>query len=207
LTLLRTRKSLNASASRDSQPFISSGKWLYCNRRPLAFLLTFFRSSGVKQDYTGGRSEETITSWIKKKTGPPSAPVTGEELAAKKSTLKRAVVYIGALEGDLYNAHIAAAKNPSLADTFEFLHTSDAVGADYGLTGTGIVVLRNFDEPVLAYAGDATAAGLADFVSSKATPRLINFDEDSIDPIFGKKADAIFLFSNEEGKGYQQVFE
>ena len=161
----------------------------------------------MRSDYTGGRTEDTIVNWIKKKTGPPSEQITGDQLAVKKGNVKKAVVYIGPLEGDLYNIHIATAKNPTLADSFEFYHTSDAVGADYGLTGAGVVVLRNFDEPLLTYTGDATEAGLTEFVSSKVTPRLINFDEDSIDPIFGKKADAIFLFSNEEGKGYQQVFE
>ena len=151
----------------------------------------------MRSDYTGGRTEDTIVNWIKKKTGPPSEQITGDQLAVKKGTVKKAVVYIGPLEGDLYNIHIATAKNPTLADAFEFYHTSDAVGADYGLTGAGVVVLRNFDEPLLAYTGDATEAGLTEFVSSKVTPRLINFDEDSIDPIFGKKAPAIFLFSNE----------
>ena len=161
----------------------------------------------MRSDYTGGRTEDTIVNWIKKKTGPPSEQITGDQLAVKKGTVKKAVVYIGPLEGDLYNIHIATAKNPTLADAFEFYHTSDAVGADYGLTGAGVVVLRNFDEPLLAYTGDATEAGLTEFVSSKVTPRLINFDEDSIDPIFGKKAPAIFLFSNEKDQSYQQVFE
>lgn len=93
-----------------------------------------------------------------------------------------------------------------MADVFEFFHTSDAVGADYGLTEAGIVVLRNFDEPLLTYSGEATAAGITEFVKSKQVPRLINFDEDSIDPIFGKKAPAIFLFSNEKDQEYQKIF-
>lgn len=164
-------------------------------------------SNGQRSDYTGGRNEETIVNWIKKKTGPPSSEITGEQLAIKKLSVKKAVVYIGPQDSELFAIHKAVAKNPAVADVFEFYHTSDAVGADYGLTEAGIVVLRNFDENLLTYSGEATEAALTDFVKSKVTPRLINFDEDSIDPIFGKKAPAIFLFSNESGKDYQKVFE
>lgn len=52
-------------------------------------------SNGQRSDYTGGRNEETIVNWIKKKTGPPSSEITGEQLAIKKLSVKKAVVYIG----------------------------------------------------------------------------------------------------------------
>lgn len=70
----------------------------------------------------------------------------------------------------------------------------------------GIVIVRNFDEQLTTYEGEATKEALVAFAKSKTTARLINFDEDSIDPIFTKKNPAIILFSNESGKDYQQKF-
>lgn len=125
----------------------------------------------------------------------------------KKTQVKKAIAYIGPLEGKLFEMHMAAAKTASLADTYEFFHTSDeSAFGDFDLSAPGIVVLRNFDEPILHYTGERTESALIEFAKSKTTARLINFDEDSIEPIFGKKAPAIFLFSNESGKEYQKVF-
>ena len=133
--------------------------------------------------------------------------MTGEALKEKSGKVKRAVAYIGPLEGDLFEAHMAAAKNVSLADSFEFYHTSDAdVAEHFGLSGSGIVILRNFDDGVTPYTGAHTAEALGDFAKTLISPRLINFDEDSIDPIFGKKASAIMLFSNEKDTAYHKVF-
>lgn len=163
--------------------------------------------NGQRSDYTGGRNEATILSWIKKKTGPPSEALTAAALRDKKTQVKKAIAYIGPLEGKLYELHQTAAKNPSLSDTFEFFHTSDenAFG-DFDLSAAGIVIMRNFDEPLVHFEGEHTDHGLLEWAKSKTTPRLINFDEDSIEPIFGKKSPAVFLFSNESGKEYHKVF-
>lgn len=145
--------------------------------------------------------------WIKKKTGPPSEQVSGADLVGKKTTVKKAIAYIGPLDTELFAAHNAAAKDPAVADAFEFLHTSDeSVAGDFGLSGPGIVIIRNFDENLTTYSGDATKEAIVAFAQSKLTPRLINFDEDSIDPIFGKKNPAIILFSNEKDQEYQKTF-
>jgi len=84
--------------------------------------------------------------------------------------------------------------------------SADAVAADFGLDGSGVVVIRNFDEALSAYSGAATKEALTAFAEGLQTPRLVNFDEDAIDPIFGKKNPAIILFSNESGKDYQEVY-
>jgi hypothetical protein len=96
--------------------------------------------------YNGGRTEDTIVQWIKKKTGPPSEQLTGEALVAKIGAVKKAVAFVGATDSALFAAHVAAAKDPSIAESFEFYHTTDeTVAADLGLSGPGLVVIRNFD--------------------------------------------------------------
>ena len=104
--------------------------------------------------------------------------MTGEALKEKNGKVKRAVAYIGPLEGDLFEAHMAAAKNVSLADSFEFYHTSDAdVAEHFGLSGSGIVILRNFEEPVLRYTGPKNRTKLVEFIVKYSKPALTNFDQ------------------------------
>ena len=68
---------------------------------------------------------------------------------------------------------------------FYFYHTTDeTVAADLGLSGPGLVVIRSFDAQLTAYSGDANKESIVAFVASKASPILINFSEDDIEPIF-----------------------
>jgi len=163
--------------------------------------LKFFRG-GNATEYNGGRNEAAITGWIKKKTGAPSEVVSGTQFLQRKDKAKKAIAYIGPLSGAEFEAHQAAAKS-DLADVFEFFHTSDTVT---GFDGHGVWVLRSFDEPVLKFTGDANASALEAWARSKQTAKLINFDEESIDPIFGQKKHALMLFSNENNQNYQKVF-
>ena len=64
-----------------------------------------FCSNGQKSDYTGGRTEDTILSWIKKKTGPPSEQLSGDAMKAKKGAVKKAIAYVGPLEGEVFEMH------------------------------------------------------------------------------------------------------
>ena len=47
----------------------------------------FFYRNGEKTDYTGGRTSDTIVSWILKKSGPPSTQVTCATLKEKLENL------------------------------------------------------------------------------------------------------------------------
>jgi len=86
------------------------------------------------------------------------------------------------------------------------MHTDDvSVFEHFGMSGAGIVVLRNFDEPVVHFSG-SSVGDLKNFASSHSNARLINFDEDSIEPIFGKKQNAVMLFSNDKDADYHRVF-
>lgn len=90
---------------------------------------------------------------------------------------------------------------------WEFVNTTDeTVAASFGMTAGGIVVVRNFDTQFSPYTGGATAAEITAFAATLQTPVLINFDDNAIEPIFGKKNAALILFSNEKDQAYQTVF-
>jgi hypothetical protein len=45
------------------------------------------------------------------------------------------------------------------------------------------------------FKNDFTSEHITEFLSTSSVPTLIDFSEEYIDPIFGKKNPAIFLFS------------
>ena len=52
-------------------------------------------SNGEKQEYTGGRTKDTIVSWVLKKSGPPSTKVTCDALKSKVADSKFVIAYFG----------------------------------------------------------------------------------------------------------------
>jgi len=74
------------------------------------FPTLYFFKNGEKTDYTGGRTTDTIVSWILKKSGPPSTQVTCAALKEKVEANKFVIAYFGAESESLYtDAHVAYA--------------------------------------------------------------------------------------------------
>lgn len=133
--------------------------------------------------------------------------MTGSELNIKHNTVKKAIVYIGPLEGALYDLHQEASNVTEISDVWEFMHSDDlTVLPEFHLTKPGIIVLRNFDEPMLEYTGFTDLVSFKEFTEKKKQPRLIDFSEEFIEPIFGKKQTAIYLFSNSNITPYEAIF-
>lgn len=158
-------------------------------------------------DYTGGRTEDTIVNWIKKKTGPVSQDVTCDEMATKTAADKFALSYFGAFEGEMYDAFMAIANDPHWSEKAAYYHTSDPTcSGDWGATAPGIGLTRQFDEPRLGYEGKADAEEIALWARAASVPTLMVFSEDYIEPIFADHNPAVFLFTEEDGADYQNVF-
>jgi hypothetical protein len=104
--------------------------------------------------------------------------VTASALAAKKGNVKKAIAYVGPLEGKLFDLHIEAAKSPALADTYEFYHTSETSAFDeFDMSGAGIVVLRNFDTMVVHYRGEHELEAFTTWARAQANPTFKTYDE------------------------------
>jgi protein disulfide-isomerase A1 len=164
-------------------------------------------SHGVKTDYTGGRTQDTIVSWIKKKTGPVSQEVDCQTMQEKAAADKLAMHYFGELSGSMFDAFMEVANDVVLGEKAAFYHTTDSECASHwGASANGIALTRNFDEPKVAYTGDANGEAVATWMKSSSVPTLMVFSEDFIEPIFADHNPALFLFTEEEGTDYQGVF-
>jgi protein disulfide-isomerase A1 len=92
--------------------------------------------NGKDQEYTGGRDEATIVSWIIKKTGPPSHEATCDELKTHIADNKFVIVHFGQETDAARAAHLGFA---STNDKFRFFHNSDAdCASQYGSTGISL---------------------------------------------------------------------
>lgn len=169
-----------------------------------------FFNQGQATEYNGGRTADTIYSWVMKKTGPSSTEVSCDQLK-DKATAKLNLAYFGDLEGYDFEAFMAASRNPAIADDFEFFHTSDKdCAASFSTSAPGLALIRTFDDSPLSYvATDGEPMAVSDilsFASSNSVPTLITFSEEYIDPIFGKRNPALMLFADNEDAEYSKIF-
>ena len=111
----------------------------------------FFRN-GQKQEYSGGRTKDTIVSWIMKKTGPVSQEISCGSVASMTSENKLSLVYFGSFEGEMYDSFINVAGGD---EKFTFMHTSGDCASAHGAQIGSVSVFRSFDESPVHYGGSA----------------------------------------------------
>lgn len=166
---------------------------------------------GQKTEYTGGRTENEIVNWILKKVGPPSTEVTCDQLKDKVANTKLAVAYFGEFEAREYSEiFLDVAQNPAVSEKYQFFHLNDKeCAASFGASNyPALVVFRKFDDNTVVYTGNWEATPVVDWLQASSVPTLITFSEDFIEPIFGQRKAAIFLFrsNSDADSAYSKVF-
>lgn len=111
-------------------------------------------------------------------------------------------------EHKLYNE---VATHGSVSEKFQFYHVNDKeCAASHGAEGHGSLVLfRQFDTSPLVFSGNWEVTPIVDWMLASSVPTLIEFSEDYIEPIFGQKNAAIFLFRSAEdaSSDFAKAFE
>lgn len=101
-------------------------------------------------------------------------------------------MYFGPFEGEVF-ASFTAAGNSGLSDKMAFFQTDAACAASFGASAPGIALHRNFENSPVAYS--VADGNLQAWAEKMMIPMLIEFSDDFIEPIFGKQAPALILFS------------
>jgi len=162
------------------------------------FPTLFWFRGGEKSEYTGGRTTDTIVSWVLKKSGPPSAEITCDALAIKVADAgtKFLIAYFGDVTNALYtDAHIGYA---NADDKIQFVHTTEECASAYGGSAPGIVFFRQFEEKHVPYTGTADKDALMEFVMPLMVPTIFEFTEEEIEAIFGQQQQTVILFRAKE---------
>ncbi|CAF1265630.1 unnamed protein product [Rotaria sp. Silwood1] len=146
--------------------------------------LKFFLD-GTALEYTGGRSQNEIISWLKKKTGPPADELkTVDDL----NKLKEAgdVVVIGAFkdtDGDHAAAYLQVAKT---LEGIPFGITSNKkVLKELEVTNDAIILLKKFDEGRVDLTTSIDENSIREFIQANQLPIVVDFNTESAQKIFG----------------------
>jgi len=154
-----------------------------------------FYKNGKDQEYTGGRTADTIVTWLEKKTGPPAKTLDNVE-AAKAFIAENEIAIIGFfkdLESADAKAFLAAA---GTMDDYPFGIASEAaVFEEYKVAASGIVLFKNFDEGRNDLEGEVTEEAIVKFVSGNALPLVVEFNQETAQKIFsGEIKSHLLLF-------------
>jgi len=150
--------------------------------------------NGKASEYGGGRDEDSLVRWVKKKTGPPAITIDTEDDLKSAETSNEALVlgYFAKFEGKEFEQFVAAAR---LAEDVTYAQTKEAAVAKVaGVKGDApaVIIIKNFedeDREVVALEGDITTDKLGEFAKSEKLPLVIPFGEKNQDKIFDSGID------------------
>merc|ERR1712038_1712682 len=169
--------------------------------------LKFFKN-GKPTEYGGGRTADTIVSWVEKKTGPAAKAIaTVDEAKAFAEGLDVAIIgFFKDQETAACKAFLGAAGS---LDDYQFGITGDeAVAAEYGVEGEAVVLLKKFDDGEAVLAEGITEESVLKFVSSEALPLVIDFNHETAQKIFSGEVKAHLLtFLSAKAEGHEDKVE
>ncbi|WZY75409.1 hypothetical protein YC2023_021793 [Brassica napus] len=168
------------------------------------FPTILFFVDGEHKLYTGGRTKETIVTWVKKKIGPSVYNLTTLDDAEKVLTSGNKVVlgYLNSLVGVEHDQLAAASKaeddvnfyqtvNPDVAKMFHI---------DPESKRPALVLVKREEEKISHFDGEFVKSGLVSFVSANKLPLVTVFTPESSQEIFESAIKKqLLLFATEKG--------
>ena len=160
--------------------------------------LKFF-INGEPVDYQGGREEEAMYNWLKKKTGPSSSEITEDKDLEYHSTKDLSVLFLYPADDTegLKNFMAVAASY----DDVPFAHSSNsAFKTKYELDQKyALVVFRSFDDgrKLLVSEEVPSTQTMKTFFDAVRFPLVMDFDQKAAERIFGSESPAMILFTDD----------
>jgi protein disulfide-isomerase A1 len=136
-------------------------------------------------EYNGGRTADTIVSWILKKMGQSISTIA--TVQATKDFVEAnpiAVLFFGCKESDEYKNFESVVKG--FEGVFYAVGADDAA-AEYSVTAPAIVVIKKSDDKRADFTGDLKSNDeVKAFLEKNQTPWVMPFDDGAIEMIFRK---------------------
>jgi len=158
--------------------------------------LKFFKN-GKATEYGGGRTADTIVSWVEKKTGPPAKSLASLD-EAKEFLAGKSVAIVGFFDDETTDGAKAFLAVADTMDDVPFAITAAAdVRAEYKVEGEAVVLIKDFDEGRADLAEGLTEESIAAFVSSESLPLVVDFNHETAQKIFsGEIKSHLLVFSS-----------
>merc|ERR1712170_326957 len=164
--------------------------------------LKFFRN-GKPMEYNGGRTADTIISWVEKKTGPVAATLADVD-AAKKFVEDNELAVIGFFaeaEGAAAKAFLEVA---GAMDDLKFAIGNADIAAEHKVSGGAIVLFKKFDEGRNDLTEGLTDVdGVTKFIASNSLPLVVDFNHETAQKIFsGEIKSHLLMFLSKGSDDY-----
>lgn len=134
--------------------------------------LKFFTGDvDAPSDYSGGRTESTIVSWLRTRSMPPvSILASSDEVEAFKK--KGRVVLVGFFDADSDDAKVLTEVAEANRETVVIGQVQDKAvsvdGTEYGK----LYMFRDFGEPTVAFDGEMSSEGITAFLNAERFPLI-----------------------------------
>jgi len=164
--------------------------------------LKFFKN-GKDLEYNGGRTADTIVTWLEKKTGPPAK--TLEDVEGAKAFIADNEIAIVGFFKDIESADAKAFLGAAGSmDDYPFAITSvAAIFEEYKVSESGVVLFKNFDEGRNDLEGEVSEDAIVKFVSGNALPLVVEFNQETAQKIFsGEIKSHLLLFVSASAEDY-----
>lgn len=164
--------------------------------------LKFFKN-GKDLEYNGGRTADTIVTWLEKKTGPPAK--TLEDVEGAKAFIADNEIAIVGFFKDTESADAKAFLGAAGSmDDYPFAITSvAAIFEEYKVSESGVVLFKNFDEGRNDLEGEVSEDAIVKFVSGNALPLVVEFNQETAQKIFsGEIKSHLLLFVSASAEDY-----
>eukprot|EP00884_Botryococcus_braunii_P003077 jgi/Botrbrau1/12770/Bobra.0238s0009.1 len=141
--------------------------------------LKIFRNGDLEspQDYNGPREAEGIVTYLKKQSGPASVPLTN---AKEVTDIKgKVAAVVGLFKGeDAPEFKVFSEVANTLRDDLDFGHAFEAKLIDDVKKAPGIVLYKQYDDPILKYTGKFDKAAILAWLDAKIAPSLPELDQE-----------------------------
>merc|ERR1712051_152508 len=146
--------------------------------------LKFFKN-GKPTEYNGGRTSDTIVTWVEKKTGPAAVALAADA------------------EGEAAKALLEVAGGN---DDLKFALGTADIAAEYKVEGDAIVLFKKFDEGRNDLTEGLTdVEGITKFVASSALPLVVEFNQETAQKIFsGEIKSHLLMFLSKSADAYAE---
>ena len=157
---------------------------------------------GEDIEYTGGRKEQEVINWMRKKTGPATKVIqNAEEIDKLKKDNDVVLVYFGKEKKELDEFIKVARKN----EDFPFANVeNEDIAKKFGIKMGTVVMFRNFEEGKKELTGDLTSKKIEEFIDAFSAPKVMSFDEKAAQIIFGKAIPAIMLYCDKKSEKWDE---
>jgi len=164
--------------------------------------LKFFKN-GKPMEYGGGRTADTIVSWVEKKTGPAAKTIESVE-AAKEFVAGKPVAIIGFFDDATTDGAKAFLAVAGAMDDFQFgISSSPEVKAEYKVEGEAVVLIKDFDDGRADLTEGLTEEAVTAFVASESLPLVVDFNHETAQKIFsGEIKSHLLMFLSASAEGH-----